>query len=315
MYKFCISIPVHEKFDVILDQINNINYFLKGAMIILHLSKSFEIKDEEIKILESFGNVYINSERVSTKWGHILHAHISNWNFVKKFEYEYFIFHSSNDMFIKSGLEEEIVKYDYYFPLGKFNENWIGYNKVFKDESFMNLLKKLDIKNEEIYQCLTEGNYFRKDIINKVFEILEELKIDENSIYPREEIWTPTISNYVIKKYFSHMKKGKNYMFTEIALPRKKVLKTLTFMERIKYYLKKNIVRVTRENKKERIRLEVIYPSIIEKLIKNPEELEHLTSETYPIQNCFGIKRVDREINSNLRKYLRESNNFYKRGY
>ncbi|MGL5625286.1 hypothetical protein, partial [Cetobacterium sp.] len=79
MYKFCISIPVHEKFDVILDQINNINYFLKGTMIILHLSKSFEIKDEEIKILESFGNVYINSERVSTKWGHILHAHISNW--------------------------------------------------------------------------------------------------------------------------------------------------------------------------------------------------------------------------------------------
>ena len=83
MKKVLVSLAVHEKPDVIKDQIKNFKFFLKNVVFILHVSKSYfdKYNIEELKGIE---DVYINPENLITKWGNIVSTHISNYNYAKK---------------------------------------------------------------------------------------------------------------------------------------------------------------------------------------------------------------------------------------
>lgn len=76
-YSIVFSIPVHEKFEVIVDQIININHFNPNCAIVLHLSKKFDytgtaMSEEQFRqIVNSFENVFINENRLDTVYFNI----------------------------------------------------------------------------------------------------------------------------------------------------------------------------------------------------------------------------------------------------
>ena len=108
--KIAISIPVHEKKDVVLDQIMNIKFYIENPVIVLHISKDFyENEHGDFHELKEIKNVYINPENLETGWGNILLTHVSNYYYIKGMvEFDYFILHASNDMYLKTGIEDYI---------------------------------------------------------------------------------------------------------------------------------------------------------------------------------------------------------------
>ena len=54
MKRILVSLAVHEKPDVIIDQIENFKYFLENVCFILHVSKSY-FEKYEIEKLQNIG--------------------------------------------------------------------------------------------------------------------------------------------------------------------------------------------------------------------------------------------------------------------
>lgn len=113
-----ISIPVHENPEVILDQISNINKFAPHSKIILHPSRQFLEKEHTfIPILASMPGVLLNPSPIYTRSGMVLKCHISNFIHAKNIgvDFSHFALHSSNDMFVKNGVEDYIYSHGYGF--------------------------------------------------------------------------------------------------------------------------------------------------------------------------------------------------------
>ncbi|MBQ2993025.1 MAG: hypothetical protein IJE21_03920 [Alistipes sp.] len=72
MLKLLFSIPVHERLEVVVDQIINIQSLNKDAGVVLHLSLGYEDKNSDLSLSEfeqlitQYKNVYINPNRVRT---------------------------------------------------------------------------------------------------------------------------------------------------------------------------------------------------------------------------------------------------------
>ena len=67
-----ISIPVHEKIEIIIDQAKNFYKFFPEAMIVLHLSKGAAFSLDNLKSelsKENVNNVLVNPKQVETSWG------------------------------------------------------------------------------------------------------------------------------------------------------------------------------------------------------------------------------------------------------
>lgn len=67
-----ISVPVHERAEVVIDQICNYKFFCPDCEIVLHISNGFNWKDSLIKeedflsVLGEFENVFVNPTRLNT---------------------------------------------------------------------------------------------------------------------------------------------------------------------------------------------------------------------------------------------------------
>jgi hypothetical protein len=110
-------------------------------------------------------------------------------------DFKYFIIISSNEMFIKNGLESYIEKYKNGLQIEKFDKNnsWHNFHKgLEKEDIIINLLKELNLNT--IYGGQTEGQFYEKHIFQKISDIY--LKIfGEKELYhfETEEIICQTI--------------------------------------------------------------------------------------------------------------------------
>jgi hypothetical protein len=132
-YNFCVSIPVHEEPKVILDQVLNVfKYLGDKTLIVLHLSKGFNFKglfNKDFSFM-ALDNVIINPNKLPTARGNLVHIHNSNFNFIKKiFDFDYFLLHSSNDMYIKMGGGNTYLKQKMEFINNRQIESLIGNNQ------------------------------------------------------------------------------------------------------------------------------------------------------------------------------------------
>ncbi|MBR1858812.1 MAG: hypothetical protein IJ797_04885, partial [Selenomonadaceae bacterium] len=117
MINIMISIPVHEKTEVVIDQIVNYKHFCPNCGIVLHISKSFDYENsfhterEFHSILGMFENVFINPHHLDTSYADIVHTHVSNFDYISQLiDFEYFALGSSNDLFVRS--MPDIAGYD-----------------------------------------------------------------------------------------------------------------------------------------------------------------------------------------------------------
>lgn len=201
-YKIVFSIPIHEKFEVVLDQ--TLNYLTLNAdcAIVYHISQGFDEKNSKISRLEfesiisQYNGVYINPTSVRTGFGDIIQAHISNYRFVSTIiDFEFFSMCASNELFVKTGLYDVIKNYDcgvgFFTP--KDRPEWAPAYYAEKDSCLKKIMA--DVGVSSICPSNIEGSFYSKSIflyicdsIEKYYDYLE-MKVK----YPREEVYFSTI--------------------------------------------------------------------------------------------------------------------------
>lgn len=264
MLNIVFSIPIHQKLEVVLDQICNIQHFNPNCGIVFHMSKGFDYKTSLItkeyflQKVKQLGNVFINPESVRTGFADIIQAHISNFDYVSKVcDFHYFAICASNESFIRPNLYDHLKQVDCGYRLNSIEKasEWKYGEPLFRDQDLLGYLKANGYNLIDV--TTPEGQYFRKDIMMEVVETIKHFYnyLNMKEAYPREEVYFSTVA----RNLFPNAKVGK--IFTYSA------------------YHYQFLWDVTR--------------SEINRLI-------HFKGDIY------SVKRVNRQLNDNIRVYLRD---------
>lgn len=210
--KIVFSIPIHEKAEVVLDQIYNYKYFVKNPIIVIHVSSIFDwenslIKEKEfIKVVNEIENVYVNPERIETSIGGLLvKIHNSNFNFASKLlssDFNYFYLSSSNDLFILKGIENFIIDYDsgcdYSIRNQKNQDNHYWQSR--KDLFLADIKRTLDI--EDTFGSQVEGSFYSFKLFKEIYNSIEKVNSKNKNLIPYavEEIYYPTILSRLVNR-------------------------------------------------------------------------------------------------------------------
>jgi len=195
-----ISLAVHEAPEVVESQIRNFLHFLEDPVIVIHVSRDFKIQAESDRVL-------INPTRLHTAWGTEILAliHILNVRYALKREhFDYVAFHSSNDLFVRRGVEAHIAEHKAGLGIGNI-ETW-NWREWRHDRPLSRFLRKHGLDTPLNGQI--EGSFYRTAIFIKMLKSLDQLEADvawhklEHSpqpkkkrswaFYPREEVYFPT---------------------------------------------------------------------------------------------------------------------------
>lgn len=265
------SIPVHEKQDIVNNTIENIFNFNPNCKIILHINKNFTSFNKE---KSKYSNLYINKTDLEyIPHEDLLIYHVSNFKYCieNNVQFKYFIFSASNELFIKKGAIHyinikknglQIVEYDKEI-------DWHNFKKNIDEEDV--ILHLFDIlKKDTLYGGQTEGQFYEKEIFNKICEYYLEIT-KNNSIkikFEAEEI-IPSI------------------VFKSLNLSHGDPINLQNYTNNIDFSVDyiNNLIKG-------------IY--IEDKPIKNQLTSPHINKTS---ENIYSIKRVDRTFNK-IRNYL-----------
>lgn len=216
--KALISIPVHEKPDVILDQIENIKRFFSEAQVILHISAGF-YKEFTQEKLENISGVWINPTHIETAWGDIMMPHILNFEYAyQNIDFDYFVMHSSNDLYITQGAAKYMEKYDAGFNLRFVRQQytrWWPTALMWTDPWLRDVMNRCG--QTQIVASQVEGSFYKREIMGKVIGIIRNSitagsNLNLKDRYPREEVFFSTIA-YMFVPY---ERIGRPYVFSEV---------------------------------------------------------------------------------------------------
>lgn len=266
------SIPVHEKQDIVNNQIENIFNFNPNCKIILHINESFLSFDIN---LSNYKNLFFNKSNIKyNRGGDLLAFHISNFNYCinNNINFKFFIITASNELFIKKGSIDYIKKYKNGLQIVKNdnNDEWHNFNKNLQNNYIIKNLFQL-INSNILCGGQTEGQFFEKNIFKNISDLY--LKITNNNDYllefEAEEIIPATIFNTLNLEYnnpITLQNYSNNINFT---------------INYIKNLINNNL-------------------KIEDKTIKNQLYSPHINLDS---ENIYSIKRVDRTFNK-IRNYL-----------
>ena len=185
-----ISIPVHEKPEVIVNQMQNFARYLPEAKVVLHVSKDAKFSVNELEDILKKANIshaLVNPTQVETKWGSIIQAHLANIRYIiQQGDAEKVIFHSSNDMLIMDGLSEYLQDKKNIFHLRKCTSDslWWVSRKAVKDFSVSGFFK------DKLYASQIEGSMYDISLLKSLVHNIDnrDLILDSEFFYPREEV-------------------------------------------------------------------------------------------------------------------------------
>jgi hypothetical protein len=167
------SIPVHERQDIIHNQIENIFYYNPTSIIILHINPTFT-SFSPIYLTSIYENVLINPNQYTYIHGKgLMWIHIQNFLYAMEQEVEFdtFVMLSSNEMFFQSGLDKHVKKYKNGIQLVKYNSknSWHNFHKNLQTLSpFKEMLQFF--QQSHFYGGQAEGNFFERDVFMKISE-------------------------------------------------------------------------------------------------------------------------------------------------
>lgn len=194
--KLLFSIPVHENQEIINNQIENILNYNPNAKIIIHVNKSF-LKNFDLT-KTNYENVYVNSKSFNYTYSKgLLWIHINNFleAITLNLDFNYFIILSSNEMFIKHGLNLYIETYKNGAQIIEYDINnlWHNFHKnLEKDEKIIKMLEYIGLNC--FYGGQTEGQFYEKVIFQKISDIyLNFFGTLEINNFETEEIISQTI--------------------------------------------------------------------------------------------------------------------------
>ncbi|MFN5362273.1 MAG: hypothetical protein ACK5B4_04280 [Bacteroidota bacterium] len=171
MIDYVYSLPAHEKPQVLIDQIQNLNKFNKhfSVLIVIHLSQRFNLTDEDLQSIASQPNVLLNPERLITGFmdGSLYEAHLSNISFLysNQIQFSHIIFIASNMMFVRK--------------MKKITSDFIGssHDAVTHRGWFQAWMAVRDnnINKFQLYGCQIEGLFISKKLLNKMLPYLKSI--------------------------------------------------------------------------------------------------------------------------------------------
>jgi hypothetical protein len=176
------SIPVHEKVDVVIDQVRNFRYFVPGSLIVLHVARQWLVADPAvIGRLQSEAGVVVNTESLWTGYGDgsVLSAHVSNFRFALKqgIKFDYFCLHASNDMFVQHGLRDYVSLHDvgsFRFPIDGAMAVWTHRLSAESDAVLRRLRRRIR-DSGPVLSSQVEGSFYRTEIFARFSEVLDEI--------------------------------------------------------------------------------------------------------------------------------------------
>lgn len=322
--KTIISIPVHEKPEVIHDQINNINKYFPEAEVVLHVSKSY-FEQWRIEEIEDIKGVYINPTHLETTWGDIVLPHVSNFEYIEKLgvDYDYFMMHSSNDMYVCYGVAEYIAKYEAGFNMRymrKKNTYWWPCAMAW-DDPWLNSLMG-EVTQTKIVASQVEGSFYSRELICKIMNAIKntiEKNVEKKGVYTREEFSFSTVA----EKLVNHDHVGYPIVFSEVHRFDRELWRDFELYDRLyqnllMFFMPRSFfdrLKGRHNRKKFEKRKFKTTPEIVDKIRKRNEE--YISKNRYlndgsgtcqlygEADSLFAVKRVAREINDTLREYIR----------
>jgi len=298
------SIPVHERPEVVVNQVENFRHFNPGCQIVLHISAWMpEPVLKTMKMaLSDHPYVYLNDTRIWSGYadGTQMKMHIINYLYAQKLtlEFDYFCPHASNDMFVRDGLEEYMKRFDAggsFHERDPKNKTWIhGYRSLF-DTSLKRIMKKYDLF--KIYGGQLEGSFYRKKIMDEVV------------------VRAMTYGFYEIPGVYAH---GYSPMGSRLA-GKKKIRAIFNRICRGVFYAKEEVYFTTlsQDLVTTRAPFNYCYVNWLDNLKITKEDVDHVRSGNFdalsytrhipvPLNDLqfFAVKRVDRNINDPMRLYI-----------
>jgi hypothetical protein len=229
------SIPVHENQEIINNHIENIFNFNPNSKIILHVNKSFTNFNKNIT---SYKNLYINSRQHQYIYGKgLLWIHISNFLECIRLgiDFKYFSISSSNEMFIRHGLNNYMETYKNGAQIVEFDINnpWhIFHRGLENDEEIKQLLSYLNLS--KFYGGQTEGQFYEKHVFQKICDIyLKIFGTREISQFETEELLPQTIFKsmgleyglpYTLQNYSNKIELTEKFITNLVNNPRTSVI-------------------------------------------------------------------------------------------
>jgi hypothetical protein len=197
--KIFFNCLVYKDLDVVGELIVNIKKFVKDPVIVLHVAPAFY--DFDFDRFSYIDNVYINPIRYDHgQWGTKIKALTSNHDLLKSkgIEFDYEVIFYPKMLFIKRGIEEYLDGIDLCMP---------SLTKEKKDLVEVSLGTGVDVFTEEeksffnydIEKFLVEGMCFKKEISNKMYEMIKSTPLYNKSGHCYEESVLPTVAKYFAK--------------------------------------------------------------------------------------------------------------------
>ena len=224
MFNTMFSIPVHERTEVVIDQIVNIRRFCPNSGVVLHISRgfdyahSFHSREEFLSLLKTFDNVFVNPISLDTGFADIVQTHASNFRHVAPIaEFKNFSLIASNELFVRNMPVPMSDEYDANCGCGIWEQSqkWSWYEHVKHDAFLFRMLQHLNATPSDIKTSQIEGTSYRKelfadivDVLDRFYDFKEVAKI-QRVIYPREEVYYPTLAHLLNKNL-----RNKNKQFT-----------------------------------------------------------------------------------------------------
>jgi hypothetical protein len=200
-----ISLIVHEKPEVILNQLENFRHFAPGAVIVLHISKAMDPTPDLLAKIRDLGQVHVNPVQVSTGINSLQGPHHENLRFIfglSPAENDVVAFHASNDLLVRKGVEEFVRHHAAaYYQDGVLNpaHNPSGAAAILGDEEFAALRARAGA--EVVIYSQIEGVFFQIRHLRRAFALIEEAGMDLTRPRPyfAEEVILPTLVHAFLK--------------------------------------------------------------------------------------------------------------------
>jgi len=282
------SLLVHENEQVVINQIENINKFAPGALIVAHVNERFNGKVSPLFLYQKENqSFFVNDQRLVLQWADLIQAHNSNFQYAKKTfgKFSHFCLEASNDMFVRPGVLNYVTQREHGSQMIKTYDDmqWTSYRRTKHDPQLKRMMDFFGVT--EILGSQPEGNFYSYELYEELFRVIDmffdhsqisnfRTKDDNdssNALYPREEIYFPTLAQKL------NPNPATPYVFSEAMV----------------------VINIT-PTLIESIRNETISPELcVDHRFKGEARLY------YP-SGLFAVKRVPRNMHSDIRKFINE---------
>lgn len=307
-----ISLLAHERTDVLFNTLEN---FLRytSAYVVVHIAEGGSIDRREV--IEWINKkrstrIFINPLSVSTAWGNIIDAILLNIEYIASMcgangQGVKVVFHSSNDMFIRKGADEYILSNVALFQNREYIEPglWAQSVAAFRDTSLLRALGVFHWKT--VVGSQFEGSMYPLSVLKQIAKLISEFDLGKNKSYAKEEIYFPTFASIL-----GVHSTGGPYVYSEVHEIDCRIWKMLQFKRmhsnsRVINRLATSYINYIWARRAFKINKKVIN-SILNDTMKLPQ-LKENNGLFVPYESCknlFAVKRVLRNLNDPVRKYI-----------